>query len=246
MGSIKVAVCDDEKEALVVIVGAIRQCTQGQGLSAMIETFTSPMRLEKKMREEMYDLLFLDIDMPECDGISVAQKCRAINREAEIIFVSSREERVFDAFSVNPFGFVRKNHFISDIAAAIKLYAEKMSGQSYAAERVALPSHKGTVQLVISQISYIEGSGVYQEVHLAQGEPLVEVCSRMAALEEQLEPFGFLRIHKGYLVNYAAIWRIDTETLTLNDGTTLPISRRQRAQTKQRYLMICREKGILR
>ena len=64
---------------------------------------------------QKYDLCFLDIDLKIEDGIALAKKLKAYNPQLIIIFVSQREDLVFNTFSVQPFQFIRKKHYQEDI-----------------------------------------------------------------------------------------------------------------------------------
>ena len=72
-----------------------------------------------------YDLVFLDIDMPKYSGMDVAEEIRKKSADTDIIFVSNREDRVFETFSVQPFGFIRKNCFTEDLNATLRQYIQK-------------------------------------------------------------------------------------------------------------------------
>ncbi|MDY3081139.1 MAG: LytTR family DNA-binding domain-containing protein, partial [Candidatus Enterosoma sp.] len=174
------------------------------------------------------------------------EKVRENNSDITIIFISSKEERVFDTFKVKPFAFVRKSNFLTDITDVIDrfLLTAKENSEDH---KLSVISHGVRFTESIKDIVYIEGKGIYQIVHFAQKErKLLEISSRMEALEEQLSPHGFLRIHKGYLVNFSFISAIDNDnTLKLRSGEVLPISRRKTMEVKKQFLALCDKNGVL-
>ena len=72
-----------------------------------------------------------------------------------------------------------------------------------------------------------------------------QIASRMDHLEKVLQEHGFLRIHKGYLVNYRYITRLDKGEATLADGKRIPISRRRAKEIRQQYLQLGKNQGVL-
>ena len=76
-------------------------------------------------------------------------------------------------------------------------------------------------------------------------EESIRITSRMKILEEQLAAEGFLRIHKGFMVNCAYVNSIKTGVVTMKNGTSLPISRGKTPEIKSAYLTYCRENGVM-
>ena len=125
MEKLRIAVCDDETFALDVIREAIGKVLQEKKVQGEVRTFINAESLEKKMREVSFDLLLLDIDMPVVDGIAFGKKLRGQRNKVDIIYVSSREDKVFDSLRVNPYGFIRKNHFLEDIPQVLGGYLDQ-------------------------------------------------------------------------------------------------------------------------
>ena len=68
----------------------------------------------------------------------------------------------------------------------------------------------------------------------------------MEALTNNLEPLGFVRIHKGYIVNFIFVRRIDGKAVVLNNGAELPVSRRLVNEIREKYMQFCRKSGFVR
>ena len=232
-----IALCDDDKNAIPVISGAARSAFESRGFQVKLDTFTSGKELLAALDQNPYDLILLDIDMPGLDGIEVGKRVKAFDHAIPVVFVSECEERVFESFSVQPLGFVRKSNFLNDIAAVVELY-EKYRDMTQSAEHVEFAARTSLVSLKIAQIRYMEGSRNYQMVFLMDQDEPIEVKMTMEKLEEKMKPFGFIRIHKGYLVNYRFIRRIDTSQVVLMDGTELPIGRSKAQEVRSQYLAL--------
>ena len=88
MEKMRLAICDDESVVLSVVSGAIASAFKKKGIQVEVMTFRRAKDLEERMKEVEFQLLFLDIDMPEMDGITFAKKVRASNSRTDIIFAA--------------------------------------------------------------------------------------------------------------------------------------------------------------
>lgn len=233
---LKIALCDDDRTALPVIVGAAESAFRNQGIRTELQSYQSGKALLDAMVTNRFDIILLDIDMPGLDGIEVGRRIREMGGTTQIIFVSECESRVFESFEVQPLGFVRKSNFLNDIAAVVRLYI-KTCVQEQNSEYMEFDTRSGLLNLKIRQIRYIEGSRNYQLLYLEGEAGPTEVKMTMDRLEEVLEPRGFIRIHKGYLVNCQFIQRIQSTLLSLRDGTELPIGRSKMGEVKSKFLI---------
>ena len=239
MDVLKVAVCDDDDCALDGIAGAAEAAFRRHGAQAAIERFHSMRQLNERMKEQRFDLLLLDIDMPKVDGIRFGLYLRENKDRTEIVYVSNREDMVFESFQVHPFGFVRKSHFLKDIGAVIEAFLAAQRAEDKEGEQLLVPQGKsGIVSIPIHSIIYIEGSGKQQLVHLDDRKDVLALRSSMENLESKVADKGFLRIHKGYLVNYRWISVIARTQAELTNGEVLPLSRSNAARIREEYLRL--------
>jgi DNA-binding LytR/AlgR family response regulator len=234
---IKIALCDDDVRALPVIKGAVASAFRAQGISAEIHSFKTGGELLRTMEQTHFQIVLLDIEMPKMDGIAVGRAIRDTKNDTKIVYVSECESRVFESFQIQPLGFVRKSNFLNDLAAVVELY-RKVTAQEQSGDYLDFATRTGLLTLKSMQIRYIEGDRNYQLLYLdGKAEP-IEVKMTMGKLEQMTEPHGFIRIHKGYLVNYQYIQRMNSSQLTLQDGTQLPIGRSKAGEVRMKYLSI--------
>jgi DNA-binding LytR/AlgR family response regulator len=240
---LRVAVCDDERRAISIIAGAVEKAFLEQGVTARVETFGSAKELLERMDGQNFELLFLDIRMPQMDGMELGKMLKGRVDAPEIIFVSSNTERVFETFAIHPFGFVRKNKFLDDIHEVISRYVETMEKETKGKNLVHFKEGQGTVTLNAERVVYVECYRNVQTVHVDGQEEVVRLYSRMETLEQELRPFHFLRVHKGYLVNCRYVKRFDSKSVTLTTGETLPVGRQKRQAAMDEYMDFVRENG---
>ena len=187
--------------------------------------------------QEHYHLILLDIEMPDMDGIAVARKMRAMDDDTKIVFVSEAEGRVFESFQVQPLGFVRKSNFLTDITAVAELFLRTCSKEE-TGSTLELSVRSGTVNVKTHAIRYVEGSGNYQLLHLDGKKDPLEVKMTMDKLEQITRPHGFIRVHKGFLVNYQFIHRVTASEVILSDGASIPVGRSKAGEAKARFLAL--------
>ena len=230
-----IAICDDEEAALTILSSSLQGAFRAHNVEASIDTYTRPRVMLAQMKNVSYDLLFLDIEMPGLSGIDVAKQLRHEGNLVDIIFISNREDLVFDALRVNPRGFIRKTRFIQDVSGVIDTYFAYRSEKTQ--EKVLIVRQRDQVlHLSLEKLKYIEGSGKKQLAVTVDRDEQIEMTKSMQELEEELQDSGFLRIHKGYLVNYRFIRRIGVDEVVLGDGTKLPISRRKHQEVRDKYM----------
>ena len=237
-----VAVCDDDRAIFGDLAAAIEQAFRQNGAEAELACYASPAELEQAMAARHFDLIFLDISMPVEDGIHFGERLsRLPGGIPDIIFVSSQEERVFDAFKLHPFGFVRKSCFLKDIGAVMADYVS--ARQDEGARSIVVSAGPDTVSLPVDDIRYFEGARKYQLVHIDRREEPLRIALSMKQLEEEFAPRGFLRVHAGFLVNARYIRRLGAADVTLTDGTVLPVSRRKALQIKLQFMDLLKQEG---
>ena len=244
MKTMNIAICDDDKMALTVISGAVRSIFENGGVTPQIKLFSSVVKLQEELETLSPQLLMLDINMPNIDGIQYGRQLRKAGNKVDIIYVSNCENRVFESLEVHPFGFVRKSNFLKDMLDVLNRYIESYETEA-PSQDIDLPTRSsGRIHVPVEDILYFEGDGMYQQLFL-QGGKQEEIASRMDHLERELSEHGFMRIHKGYLVNCQHIMRLDKSEATLADGRKIPISRRKSKEIRQQYLQLGKDHGVL-
>ena len=238
MEEIKVAICDDEILLLPQLAAVIKRFFLTQNLETKPDTFSSSAELLAKLyKSQCYDVYFLDIDIPEQDGITLAEKIRAKKPQSLIVFISAKEEMGYDTFRVQPLAFVRKSCFSRDIKKAMETVMEHL--RKPADTEITFYDELGhPILLNINRIAYVEAKEKYQDIVSIDSHQMIR-CA-ISDLENALESYRFIRIHRGYLVNFRYIYRIDTNHIILDDGQKLPLSRHRKKEVQRLFLEYAR------
>lgn len=233
------AVCDDEEVFARSIRRMLQMQFQKMRIPVTIDQFTeSEALLERLKKGVYYDVLFMDIDMPGVDGIELCRQFRKFGGDALVVFVSNKEELVFQTFDVHPFRFIRKRKLHEDVE---KLYRDIMEELDRRKDKWLrfTDSSQGTVFSVnVKDLMYVEARGKYCRLRMKQKEE--EVKTGFQSLNERLKSFAFIQVHRSYCVNPDYIYQISADTVLLDQGESVPLSRRRRAQIKEEYFKWCR------
>lgn len=233
----KIALCDDDAKLLAVIAGAAESVLMDHGIRAEVHRFQTGAALLDAMERNHFQMVLLDINMPEMDGIAVGRVIRERKVDTQIIYVSEWEGRVFEALLNRPFGFVRKGQFLNDLTNVINLYMG-LDTKEINNGHLQLTARDSLLTVEVKRIRYFEGNRNMQLMHLEGQEQPIEIKMTMNKLEEDTAEYGFIRIHKGYLVNYRYIQRIYYDKLVLRDGKELPIGRSKINEVKDQFLTL--------
>lgn len=241
MTELHAAFCDDDAAARAHMREAAEKCFAGHGVTLHAAEYDTAEALLAAMSREAFALLFLDIDMPEMDGIRLGERLRELGSEADIIYVSNMDERVYEVFPVHPWGFVRKSRFDAEIGGVAERYVRERAGR---APRIVIQDAQGAPHAIAPEtLVYVESAGKLQKLFTADGGYMTARCA-LRELEEKLSGAGFIRVHKGFLVNYRFIRRIRSRGVELDDGRTLPVGRGRLDEVRERYLALMKWKGL--
>ncbi len=238
--SLIIGICDDDAMAIAAITGYLEKFFSDKGIKAELKKFNSAKELLKDIGNTHYSLFLLDIDMGKEDGIELANRIRDSKCSADIIFVSNREDRVFESFPVDPLGFVRKSRFFDDMNKYLNIFLEHDDKKN---KTVVFKSEGEIVNILLSDIVYIEGALAVQHIYVKNKKDYYTVRSSMRELEIEMQPYGFMRIHSGFLVNVSYVSVIRRSDVVLKNGGVLPLARSKAKEIRELFLKIMRTNG---
>ena len=172
MMRINIAICDDEQKSLQMIQKELYHIADK--LKIEIETYA--YKEGKKVldliynEKEDFDVLFLDIDMPDVSGLEVAKKLRQKHLDIILIFISAYEQYVFESIEYNPFRYIRKNRIEKELMPCLKAAYQRLEEMqdSY----MIVKTGEAEVRVKHSDIMYFETSARKIGIHLKNGEVL--------------------------------------------------------------------------
>lgn len=230
----RVGICDVREEDIARIEDALKKGLKrtGQPVRLICRKFSDGETLFEAVQKENFDLLLLDIEMPEQDGFELAERLCMNQHSFYLIFVSVHESFVFDASEYMPLWFVRKSNLEWDMFRAVRKYMQITSSIRV---NYRLKEGFGFRELPLQDILYIECSGHNLFIRRTDGSCLKKYGS-LKSMEEELDGYHFLRIHKNFLVNQKYIKEVGKKEVYLTDESVLDMGRDRRIKIREAML----------
>jgi two-component system, LytTR family, response regulator len=189
------------------------------------------------IREKTPDLLFLDVQMPECDGFDVLEMLGG-NLPPAVVFVTAYDQFALRAFEAGALDYLLKPFDDARFCRALTRAKEKLVHRKHPARPLDRILIKETGQLAFvktSDIDWIEAADYYTCLHVGAKTHLLR--RSMSELEQELDPAVFCRIHRSSIVNLARVEALKLNSegeyeVVLNHGMRLRLSRRYRKQAQ--------------
>ena len=219
----RIAILDSDRAARVELRNCLQKIMSDMGENALIKEYANG----RQCLQESFDILFLEIELPDISGIEVKNKISRTN--TALCFVSNHKEMMEHAFGKNVFGFLYKPISINKLK---KVLGEMIGNNKCLVDRFGK-------KIRMSSILYIEAMGQYSticcennEIHFS-GQPISEH-------EMNLKRMGFLRCHRKFVVNLSKVTQVQEHQVVI-EGVYLPISRRRVCSFKKEYSLYLKE-----
>ena len=218
---IRVLLADDESPSRQRLRDLLHK---DQQVTAIVEAENGLVAVEK-IRQHKPDLVFLDVQMPELDGLGVIEAVGA-EQMPLTIFVTAYDQHAIRAFDANALDYLLKpfsderfeaamaraksrldERNLRDFGRRMLQMVSKIPSQSRRWDRLVVKSAGSTRFLRVVEIDWIEAAGVYVTLHIAGKEFLYRAS--LAELAEKLDPQRFIRIHRSAIVNIESIVRLE-------------------------------------
>lgn len=243
---IRAAICDDEPTILDYLHEHISKEFKRQGADIQIDKFTSGKNFLNAHKAEPFDVVFLDIRMPDIDGFDVAAELRKLSEKAYIIFVTTENTLVYDSFSFQPFDFIPKtapSELGTDdtskfLANRITNVITRLLNRISTAKTVCLSlPYNQKITVNILDIKMIQSVRNYAEYVISDHEP-VRIRAKLDDIENELDKHLFARPHKSFIINMSYIKDIDNPNMMikLKSGEIIPISKTYKRDFETAYI----------
>jgi DNA-binding LytR/AlgR family response regulator len=228
---------DDERPALEDLARLLR----ASHLVAEVEAVDGAAHALAALAQRSFDGLFLDVRMPGMDGVELARATGRFPSPPAIVFVSAYETAAVDAFELGAVDYLVKpvsRRRLDDALARVAATRATPSPAVEGDDLVPVPTTRGGTRLLArASILYVQAYGDYVRIHSDEGRFLLREA--LSDVEERWEPFGFARVHRGYLANLRRATEVrprenGTAVLLLEDGSEVPIARRQVTELRRR------------
>lgn len=233
---LSIAICDDEEYFRMREKQLILRYMTERDCKCTIDMFESGIKLlQVKESLSQYDIIFLDVNMEEMDGIETARKIRKIAGDVYIVFVTAFITYAPEGYKVNAMRYLLKDDesLENAINECLETILQKML---FEIDKMVFEFQEGKKRICLEDIVYIE-SNLHKLVFYMSGEDTVKytIYTKLDDMDELLKDKGFCRIHKSYLVNLKYIESMERYKAILSGGQTLAISKARYLDTREEF-----------
>ncbi|MCI5856631.1 MAG: LytTR family DNA-binding domain-containing protein [Agathobacter sp.] len=213
----KIAICDDDKADRQYIEALVEKWAKNAGHSVQVAVFESAESfLFHYAAEQDYDILLLDIEMGEMDGVTMAKMLRKDNDAIQIVFITGYSDYISEGYEVAAFHYLMKPVKEEKLAEVLARAAEKLARNE---KCLYFETAGETVRIPVYQIRYADVMGNYVTIHAAED---VKVKMTLGNLEKELDE-RFFRVGRSSIVNLTQIARVTKTEIRLSGGEAIPL-----------------------
>lgn len=230
---LRIAVCDDCIQTTGKIDLLVQKFAKQHYIDVEVDVYFDGAKLEQAVFEgNCYDIIYLDIEMKEKDGLSAAREIRKVDKDVILIYVTSYESYMKEVFDVHPFQFlgkpIQEDKFEKYFLEAYEEILRCDYYFEYKYDRV-------TYKILVKDILYFKSEKRTIYVYLKNEKR--KMYGKLSDIQKRLEKgkTTFLRIHQSLLVNYKYIDGLSYDRIYLKSGVSLPISEDRRKEISEQY-----------
>ncbi|MFY0935298.1 LytR/AlgR family response regulator transcription factor [Clostridioides difficile] len=233
---IKIAICEDEKEQQELLERYINQIFDVLSVKCRLEVFNSGEELLERYSKDT-DILLLDIQMGQINGIDTARKVRVLDDKVEIIFITALIEYALEGYEVRAYRYlikpVKYNNLKDNIINCIKEVDIKN-------KYIVVKVQGSQTKLNVNEIAYIEVQKETITIHTLN--EVYKINGTMSNIEKEIDCSRFFRCHKSFLVNLEHVKSIKQYVAILENSKEVPVSRYRFKETKDKFFDLIEEK----
>lgn len=233
---VRIACCDDEKEQILYYKELFANYEIRHEVELVIDYFLSgTFLLESVENGNSYDVIFLDMEMPQLSGLDVAREIRSVRgRDTRIIFLTSFAKYMQESFDVRAFHYIVKPVGFDEFERKLQDAIHDILKDE---ENITVfKSDEDDIIVRTNDIVYIEKQKAAKMMSIHTIKDILYVKGNMNAVEDTLKVKHFIRTHRSVLVNMRHIKRIRKTEVVLSNGETVPVSRRKEMEIKEYFM----------
>ena len=223
----RIALCDDSPREQEQFVRALH----GWDPTRQPECFlTGAALLDAAKLGPPFDIAFLDIYMPDENGVDIAAELRKVSPETGIVFVTTGREHAVDAFSLQALHYLVKPVTTEGVVEAFRRLTQLRQRQRPVA---TFSTGRGSTTVYLDEICYLQSMDHAVDIYLTGGRQL-RVWAALSELERKLNA-SFLKLNRSTVVNMEHIEQMGADSCMLRNGVRLEMARRDRTAIRAAY-----------
>lgn len=232
--TVNIAVVDDLARDRETVRDKVLDYAAGRGLPWQVTMFSGGEALLADLTPGRYDVVFLDIVMGDLDGIETARRLRQVDRDALLVFITTEADYALEGYEVEAAGFLLKE----ESESRFRRLMERLERRLRRDEVLDFSPVGAALRLPAGDLLYAEVLDHDMALHTREG------IQTMRMTMEELKPLlprdgRFFECHRGIMLNLDAVAVLGGQVVTMENGDTLPVSRRRRSELERAYAQRC-------
>ena len=224
----KIAICDDEKQIIDDYSKIINDYLYEKNIACSVDGFTDGNSFLLVSSE--YDLVFLDYDLPDINGMDIARSIRENDGRIIIVFLTAYAEHVYESFHVDTFRYLIKPVSEDKIYEALDRFLDIYSHN----RKIVVPTATAQISLEADEVIYIEAAKKRTKVKTTGNEFIANKA--ISVYQTEITNPHFFRTHRGYIFNMRYISTVEKNTITLTNGEIILLSSKCRDEFNKSYM----------
>lgn len=226
----KVAIIDDEEQIGLQISDCIQRFSAEHGILMDTSRYTSGSAF-LKCYKKCYDIIILDVDMPQLNGIETAKEIRKHDQDVTIMFITNIAQYAINGYEVDAVSYMLKPVLYQDFAMTFYRVVSKAMQRT---ERfIPIETSDGLQTIRVSDLVYVEVLSHYLFFHTT--DSTYKVRGTITEFLGKIKAYYFAQCHRSYLVNLRFVKQISKNEVTAN-SIKLPISRSYKESFVEQYM----------
>jgi DNA-binding LytR/AlgR family response regulator len=227
----RVAVIDDENMFRMQLKMMVEKVSSAREIPLQIEEFSNGPDFIDALSERRFDIVFMDIYMPDMDGIETAKKLRELTERTFLVFLTASDGHYPDAFSLHAFDYIKKPFTLERIEQVFK---EIIDHTPMDEAFIKIPQGSLEERIYLKGIVSVTTDGHYLEINKDDSSSSRVRLTSGEFLEMTGEDKRFLMINRGIIINMDFIDYVDGGDVYMDDKSIFPISSRKLSDISQR------------
>ena len=224
--TISILVCDDLPEERMNLIRMLRHYEIEKDLAFHVETAADGSELLSMWKPDRWDLIFLDIFMPQVDGVEAARRLRKVDDNCEIVFATTSRRHGMEGYEIHALDYLAKPFGQLDVDSVMDWFLEQRAEKR---RELMVRTPEGEEIVRAKDILYIESRGHSCVIHALEQE--ISTRGSIDDLAAGLDT-SFFRCHKSFLLNLVHAVDIEHRFFRMDSGDSVPISAANLSRSK--------------
>ena len=232
----RVAICDDEQVQCLLILNELQIWSKEQAVAMEVVPFSNAENFLFHWEDDKnFDLLILDIEMGQMNGMELAKKLRRDGVSIPILFITGYESYMSEGYDVEALHYLLKPVNREKFFAILDRVKISMKPE----EKILFQTEDGKLSLLSSQIWFIEAMA-HKSVLYTEKEKYVLKSSFSDVMKRLENETGILTVHRSFLVNLGHVASITKNELIMDNGSKIPLSRGKMKEANEAFIQYYR------